>query len=291
MEKNKNIIPRIAAVHDMAGFGRCSLSVIIPTLSAMGMQVCPLPTAVLSTHTGGFEGYTFVDLTDTMTAYYKHWKTLDIDFDCIYTGFLGSEKQVDIILSFIEDFSKNSPLIVVDPVFADNGKLYDTFETNFISHMKRLVRCAHVITPNITEAEFLLGKNPKTLYSSSDIKTLLKELTSLGPDIAVVTSVPMENGKSCAVAYDKNDCRVWRVSCDYIPAEYPGTGDIFTSVLTGALLEGDSLPVAIDRAEAFVSMAIRTTFGYKTQIREGVAFEKVLHMLSKTPELIRYELL
>lgn len=135
-----NIIPRIAAIHDLSGFGRCSLSVIIPTLSAMGMQVCSLPTAVLSTHTGGFDGYTFVDLTDTMDAYAAHWKSLGISFDCIYSGFLGSQRQIDIILSFIDTFQTENKLVVVDPVFADNGKLYSTFTPDFVPHMRRLVR-------------------------------------------------------------------------------------------------------------------------------------------------------
>lgn len=287
----KNIIPRIAAIHDMSGFGRCSLSVIIPTLSAMGMQVCPLPTAVLSTHTGGFDGYTFVDLTDTMTDYAAHWKNLGINFDCIYSGFLGSSHQIDIIMSFINDFAKEDTLVVVDPVFADNGKLYSTFTHEFVPHMKRLVSRAHIITPNITEATFLLGDMQKDVYTKAEAKKMLEKLCELGPDTAVITSMPMEDSSSCVVAYDKKDGRYWRVMCDYVPAEYPGTGDIFTSVLVGALLEGDSLPMAIDRAVMFVSVAIRTTFGYNTPLREGVLLERVLHTLSKTPETIQYELL
>lgn len=286
-----NIIPRIAAIHDLSGFGRCSLSVIIPTLSAMGMQVCPLPTAVLSTHTGGFDGYTFVDLTDTMEAYSSHWKSLGIDFDCIYSGFLGSERQIDIISSFIDDFKTDKTLVVVDPVFADNGRLYSTFTADFVPHMRRLVQKAHVITPNITEAAYLLGTDLKSCYSAREAKDMLLALCDAGPKTAIITSVPMPDTKSCAVAYSADDGRFWKVSCDYVPAEYPGTGDIFTSVLTGALLEGDSLPVAVDRAVIFVSKAIRTTFGYTTNARDGVVLEKVLHTLGKTPDEIRYELL
>ena len=120
---------------------------------------------------------------------------------------------------------------------------------------------------------------------------MLKKLTELGPDTSVITSMPMADAPSCVVAYDKNDGRFWRVMCDYVPAEYPGTGDIFTSVLVGALLEGDSLPMAIDRAVMFISVAIRTTFGYNTPFREGVLLERALPTLSKTPETIQYELL
>lgn len=286
-----NIIPRIAAIHDLSGFGRCSLSVIIPTLSAMGMQVCPFPTAVLSTHTGGFDGYTFVDLTDTMEAYASHWKSLGITFDCIYSGFLGSQRQIDIILSFIDEFQTDRTLVVVDPVFADNGALYTTFTADFVPHMRRLVQRAQVITPNITEASYLLGRALKDCYSAGEAKEWLRALSETGPETVVITSMPMADTKSCCVAYNAEDGRFWKVSCDYVPAEYPGTGDIFTSVLTGALLEGDSLPVAVDRAVIFVSMAIRTTFGYSTNARDGVVLEKVLHTLGKMPDEIRYELL
>lgn len=287
----KNIIPRIAAIHDLSGFGRCSLSVIIPTLSAMGMQVCALPTAVLSTHTGGFEGYTFVDLTDTMQGYAAHWKSLGIRFDCIYSGFLGSVRQIDIIDSFIDDFQTKDTLVVIDPVFADSGALYSTFTPDFVPHMRRLVRRAHVITPNITEAAFLLDRDLPACFSAEQAKLWLSDLSELGPETVVITSLPMADTKSCVAAYNKTDGRFWKVSCDYVPAEYPGTGDIFTSVLTGALLEGDSLPVAVDRAVIFVSMAIRTTFGYTADAREGVVLEKVLHTLGKMPDEIRYELL
>ena len=181
--------------------------------------------------------------------------------------------------------------MVVDPVFADNGKLYSTFTPDFVPHMRRLVRRAQVITPNITEASFLLGRKLKDSYSAQEAKDWLLALSKLGPQTAVITSLPMADTKSCVVAYNAVDGRFWKVSCDYVPAEYPGTGDIFTSVLTGALLEGDSLPVAVDRAVLFVSMAIRTTFGYSMDAREGVMLEKVLHTLGKWPDEIRYELL
>ncbi len=286
----KNIIPKIAAVHDISGVGRCALSVILPVLSAMDMQACPVPTAVLSSHTGGYEGYTFCDLTDHMQSYFAHWKKENVQIDCLYTGFLGSSKQIDIILKFISDFNMREKLIVVDPVFADDGELYKTFDLSIVSEMKRLINRAHVITPNITEAEFLLNSKIKTDYAPSDIKERLKALCDMGPGVCVITSVPMD-GKLCSVAYDKTDKRFWRVKCAYVPAKYPGTGDIFTSVLCGALLQGDSVPVAMERAVCFVGAAIRATFGYKTEIREGVAFEKVLHTLSKLPSELKYELL
>ncbi len=285
-----NIIPKIAAVHDISGVGRCGLSVILPVLSAMDMQACPVPTAVLSTHTGGYFGYSFVDLTDTMEKYFNHWKKENIDIDCLYTGFLGSKEQIDIILKFIDDFKMNEKLIVVDPVFADDGEIYQSFDMSIAEEMKKLIKKAHIITPNITEAEFLLGETLKESYTAEEIKEKLKKLCELGPKVCVITSVPM--GKSiCAVAYEKQDGRSWRVECEYVPAKYPGTGDIFTSVLSGALMQGDSLPVSMERAVTFVGSAIRATFGHRTEIREGVAFEKVLHSLRELPSDLRYELL
>lgn len=285
-----NIIPKIAAVHDISGVGRCALSVILPVLSAMDMQACPVPTAVLSTHTGGYFGYSFVDLTDTMESYFNHWKKENIEIDCLYTGFLGSKEQIDIILKFIEDFKMSEKLIVVDPVFADDGELYQSFDMSIAEEMKKLVKKAHIITPNITEAEFLLGGALKESYTTDEIKERLKKLCDLGPDVCVITSVPM--GKSiCTVAYEKSDGRSWKVECEYVPVKYPGTGDLFTSVLSGALMQGDSLPVAMERAVNFVGSAIRETFKHKTEIREGVVFEKFLHSLKEPPADLKYKLL
>lgn len=282
----ENVINRIAAVHDLSGFGRCSLTTVIPVLSAMGMQVCPLPTAVLSSHTGGFTDYSFIDLTDEMVKIIRHWEALSIKFDCIYSGFLGSEKQIDIVCDFIEKFKNQNPLVVVDPVMADNGRLYDTFDQNIIENMKKLVQKANIITPNITEAAFLLNYDYPTQMNDEEIKSWLYKLSLLGPDIVVITSTPDIKYKNCVVAYDKKDNLYWKVFCDYMPKDYPGTGDIYTSVLIGAILQKDSLPVALERAVTFVSNAIRITFGYKTPIREGVLLEKVLHTLNS--QLMNY---
>ncbi len=277
-------IPKIAAVHDLSGYGRCSLSVVMPVLSAMGMQVCPMPTAVLSTHTGGFDGYTFVDLTDTMTDYYKHWRSLNIQFDCIYSGFLGSARQVDIISDMLDAFAAAKPLVVVDPAFADDGALYSTFDTEFVPHMKRLVAKAHTITPNITEAAFLLGRElPKTL-TNEEAREWLRALADSGPETVIITSAPLKDCKSSVIAYEKAKNRYCQLACEYIPAEYPGTGDTFASVLTGALLQKNDVPMAITRAVDFVSNCIRATFEAGCTPRDGVLLEKYLHTLAITPE-------
>ncbi|WHH61192.1 pyridoxamine kinase [Petroclostridium sp. X23] len=289
----KNIIPRIAAIHDLSGFGRCSLTVIIPILSAMGMQVCPLPTAVLSTHTGEFENYKFIDLTEHMEEYIAHWKSLDIKFNSIYSGFLGSSRQISIVADFINEFHQPDQLVVVDPVLGDDGELYATFDHKMVNKMGELVKLADIITPNITEAALLLNEPYPESIQQEELKSWILRLADQGPKTVIITSVPesLSKNKTAVVAYNSSDKRFWKVSCDYIPANYPGTGDVFTSVLVGSLLQGDSLPIALDRAVQFVSIAIRSTFGYQYPVREGVLIERVLQNLKAPVTLSSYEIL
>ena len=277
----KNIVPRVAAIQDISGFGRCSLTVITPILSCMGMQVCPLPTAVLSTHSGGFTNFAFKDLTDHMTAYIDHWKALELSFEYIYTGFLGNEAQIDIVADFCKSFKRTGKeCIVVDPVMGDNGKLYKTYNEVMQRKMKELVTHADIITPNLTEMYFLLGKEyGKEILSEEEIKVNLKALAQLGPKVVIITGVKLTDGSKANVAYDRGQDIFWKVPYTEVPTSYPGTGDAFTSVLIGALAQGDSLPMAIDRATRFISLAIKTTYGYCSDNREGIMLEKVLPAL------------
>lgn len=292
-EKMKNIVPRVAAIHDISGFGRASLTVIIPILSNMGFQVCPVPTAVLSTHTGGFQGFKFIDLTEHLQDYIDHWKSLDLQFDAIYSGFLGSERQIDIVRDFYKNFKKADQLKVVDPVMGDDGTRYQTVTKGMVEGMKELIKEADLITPNITEASFLLERTIPSRITDDEIKRWAKSLTEMGPAYAVITSVPNElkDKSTSTVAYNSKDNRYWKVSCDYIPAFYPGTGDMFTSVLVGSLMQGDSLPIALDRAQHFVSLAIRATFGFEVPHREGVLLERVLDSLKAPVTSTSYELI
>ena len=157
------LTPRVAAVHDLSGFGRCSLTVAIPILSAMGVQCCPLPTAFLSTHTGGFQGFTFLDMTEEMPRVSAHWKGLGIRFQAVYSGFLGSARQIGVVSDFIRDFRTPETLIVVDPVMGDDGRAYQTCTPDLCAGMAQLAEEADVITPNLTEAAFLLGQSYKDL--------------------------------------------------------------------------------------------------------------------------------
>ncbi|GAU07481.1 pyridoxamine kinase [Desulfoplanes formicivorans] len=289
----KNPVPRTAAIHDLSGFGRTSLSVVIPILSCMGVQPCSLPTAVLSTHTGGFHNYRFVDLTDQMQSIIDHWKEIGIHFDAVYSGFLGSSRQIDIVREFIGDFSCKDQLILIDPVLGDNGKPYSTMDASMIAQMRELVKHADVITPNFTEASFLLGEPYDPSISLEELKVWTKRLADKGPGKVIITSVPVPQGKhvSSVLAYNAREDRLWKVDCSYIPAHYPGTGDIFASVIVGSLLQGDSLPIALDRAVQFVSLAIRSTFGYDFPAREGVLLERVLPSLNGPVMASSYQIL
>ena len=252
----KHSVKRVAAIHDLSGFGRASLTAIIPILSSMGVQVCPLPTAILSNHTGGFDTFSFVDFTDHMQDYIDHWKELNIDFDCIYSGFLGSERQIEIVSGFIDDFGTEDNMVVIDPVLGDNGNLYSTMDQGLVEGMKRLVTKADIITPNFTEVSLLLGEEYKQTTTDEEIKEWVKRLSDMGPDIIVVTSVPdKEKDKdSNVIAYDRTCNTYWKIKCRYIPTFYPGTGDAYTSVMIGSLLDGDSLPIALDKGVQFAEI-------------------------------------
>jgi pyridoxine kinase len=278
----KNPLPRVAAIHDLSGFGRCSLTVVIPILSTMGFEVCPVPTAVLSTHTA-IEGFTLFDLTDELPAFIAHWEKLGLRFEGIYSGFLGSVTQAGIVSRFIDTFSTNDTLVVVDPVMADYGKMYASMPPEMVGEMRKLSAKAKVITPNITEAAFMLGRPVPDSLSEEEVKEWLRALSDLGPSMPVITSLPLKSreNQSTVAAYNRDDGRFWLTGRPIVPIQYHGTGDMFSSVLTGSLLQGDSLPIAIDRSSQFVANAIRITFGYSGLGHNEILLERSLkHLLS-----------
>lgn len=285
-------IQRIAAIHDLSGMGHVSLNTVIPILSNMGIQVCALPTAVLSSHTQ-YEGVRYINLDEQMRDFISHWKALNVEFDAIYSGYLGSVRQIDIVRDFIDDFRRESQLVVVDPVMADNGKLYATFTSKLVTEMRRLIEKADVITPNLTEAAFLLNTDYDPEIGEEEIKNWCKKLTQYGPNTVIITSVPQNSSKlhSAVIAYHKKTERFWKISVDYLPASYPGTGDTFTSVVTGALLQGDSLPIALDRAVNFINIGVRATFGHDYDPKEGIMLERVLHTLDMPVQKSSYQLM
>ncbi len=273
--KNKTHQKRVAAIHDLSGFGKCSLTVALPILSAAGIETSALPTAILSTHTGGISGYTYHDLTEDMRPVMKHWKSLDIKFDAIYTGFLGSFEQLDIVKEFFDAFRQEDNLILVDPVMGDNGELYTVFTREFAIGMRMLCQKADIIVPNLTEAALLLDEpfHPGP-YTPAYIESLLRKLGALGPQKVVLTGVYFKEDELGAATYDRTTDTIDYVFTQKIPGYYHGTGDVFASALLSALLNDFSLIDAAAIAVHFTTDSIRRTYKAKTDYRFGVNFEQ-----------------
>lgn len=284
MERQK----RIAAIHDISGFGKCSLTVVLPIVSAAGIETAVIPTAVLSTHTGGIPGYTYRDLTSDIRPIIQHWFSLNIPFDAVYSGFLGSFDQLDIVGEAFDEFKRKGSLIVVDPVMADNGELYKIFSPAFVEGMKTLCRKADLIVPNQTEASLLLGEPYHTgPYTPQYIERLLHELAALGPGQVVLTGVYFKEKELGAATYDKYTGEVSYVFSERIPGYYHGTGDVFASALLASVLNGFNLSEATEIAVRFTTNSIRLTCEMKTDIRFGVDFERNIPGFLKDLHLIQ----
>ena len=278
--------PRVAAIHDMSGFGRCSLTVAIPVLSAMGVQCCPLPTAFLSTHTGGFTGFTFLDMTEEMPKVAAHWKSLNLHFNAVYSGFLASERQLCIVSDFIRTFCREDTLVVIDPVMGDDGKAYQTYTPALCNGMAHLAELADVITPNLTEAAFLLGCSYDPLpQEEAGLRKLAEELGLNGRRSVVLTGVSLSPGKTGAMCFDAKSGCTQAVQVDFIAHPLLGTGDIFASVLTGALVQGETLFAAAAQAAEFVRACAVHTVAQNLPLREGVDFEPMLGLLTGQPSI------
>ena len=216
---------KIAAINDLSGIGKCSLTVAIPIISALGVQCCPLPTAILSSQTG-YPHFTFLDFTSEMKNYTDTWKKLNLSFDTIYSGFLGSIEQIDLVIEFI---SKNpNAFIVVDPVMGDEGQIYSVFSEKIIHEIKELVKLADLTTPNITEACLLTGRsNEYDNLSRADIEDIAKQISDMGPSKVVITGIHEDNKKTITnFVYDKDKNKKTFISKDYLKSSYSGTGDI-----------------------------------------------------------------
>lgn len=265
---------RVAAIHDVSGIGKCSLTVALPVLSAAGIEAAVMPTAVLSTHTGDIEGFTYRDLTCDMPAIAAHWKALGICFDGIFSGFLGSTEQVKMVEAFIDDFRTDSTLIVVDPAMADSGRMYTTFKPGFEKEMAQLCKRADIIVPNLTEAAFLLGEEyMQSQYDKTYIEGLLRRLSALGPSMVVLTGISFSEGEIGCAVYDKESDEVYYDFTPKYPGIYYGTGDIFASALLGAYLSGKSINESAGIALDLTASAIARTYEAGTDTRLGVNFE------------------
>ena len=273
------IMKRIITVQDISCLGKCSLTVALPVISAMGVETCVLPTAVLSTHTA-FKGFTFRDLTQDLSKITEHWLQEKISFDAIYTGYLGSFEQIDLMHKLISDFGGGSTRVIVDPCMGDNGSLYSGFTKDFAKAMAGLCSKADVIVPNMTEAAYLLdipytAKN----YSKEYVESLLIKLSGLGARKVVLKGVSFDDKKIGIASYDSETEKISWYFHEKMPQNFHGTGDIFASVLTGSLVRGRTLEESYRLAADFVVESIKSTLRHPDYNWYGVDFESALPML------------
>ena len=271
---------RLVTVQDISCLGKCSLTAAIPIIAAFGIEPVVLPTAVLSTHTGaGFSGFTFKDLTGDMPGIIDHWKKLNISFDAMYSGYLGSAEQLDIVADFFEYFKRENNLVFVDPVMGDEGRLYHGFDKDFVKKMYNLCSYADIICPNVTEACFLTDTVYKEVHNEEYALELARRLKDTGAGIIVITGISHGN-KYGALCYNTKTDTHHTHYRSKIPGIYCGTGDIFASVLCSALTIGKSLEEALDAAIDFVHDSIANTQDEKEKYYYGVKFEQCLGRLT-----------
>ena len=277
---------RILTIQDISCFGKCSLTVALPILSAMGIETVILPTAVLSTHTL-FKGFTCKDLSDQLKPITDHWKQEGITFDAICTGYLGTEEEIDTVIGIIHTFRKDDTLVFVDPAMGDNGRLYPAFDEHYAKKNADLCAVADIADPNITEAAFLTGLPYREQYPEGYIREMLLALAELGTKTPILTGVSLSEGKTGAMGYDTGKREFFRYQNDRIPAAYHGTGDIFSSVLAGAFVLGADRGEALKIAADYTALTIAKTLENPQNPWYGVDFEETIPALVETLKQIR----
>ncbi len=271
---------RILTIQDISCVGKCSLTVALPVISAFGVEAAVLPTAVLSNHTA-FTSWTFRDLTDDMVDIANKWKELDVSFDAVYTGYLGSKKQIDIVNDIIKDFNTETSFSLIDPVMADHGKLYTGFDLDFVKEMAKLCSVADIIVPNMTEASFMLGVPYTEEYDEAYIKEMLKKLTALGAKTAILTGITFDKKNLGAYGYNSETDEYFYYSREYLPVSFHGTGDIFASALLGALSIGKNQKEALSIAVDYTVECIIKTIQNENHNWYGVDFESAIPYLTE----------
>ena len=269
---------RILTIQDISCFGKCSLTVALPLLSAMGIETAIMPTAVLSTHTL-FKGFTCKDLSDQLAPIAAHWKREGISFDAIYTGYLGTEEEIDTVISIIDTFRNEHTLVIVDPAMGDNGKLYPAFDAHYAKKNADLCAVADIADPNITEAAFLTGLPYRETYTEDYIREMLLALAKLGTKTPILTGVSLSEGKTGAMGYDSENGEFFSYQNDRIPAAYHGTGDIFSSVLAGAFVLGIDRTQSLKIAADYTALTIAETLKNPDNPWYGVDFEATVPAL------------
>ena len=276
------MLKKVAAINDLSGIGKCSLSAALPILSALKVQCCPLPTAILSSQTG-FDEYTFLDLTNEMEKYYTTWKNLNLNIDTICSGFLGSINQIDIVSNFIN--SNPNAFIIVDPVLGDNGLLYPIFNKKTCEKMKELVRHSDLITPNITEACLLLNKKYKDDFFKNN--ELSDGINHLGPNKVIITGI-IKNNKIYNLSYDKEKNKSFTYGLPYNKCSYSGTGDVFVSIVCGLITNNYDLDFAVKTASDFIYKCVSFTSKYENDRSQGVMFEMFLNDLTSIDKISNF---
>lgn len=270
---------RIMTIQDISCIGKCSLTVALPILSCFGLETAIVPTAVLSTHTQ-FQGVTFRDLTDDLEPIKEHWKKEGFQFCAIYTGYLGSERQITIVEDYIHTFRRENTMVVVDPVMADNGKLYSGFDEHFPQKMAKLCSMADVILPNVSEAALMLGKPyPGEDASPETIRQLLKGLAKLGSKYVVITGVTLADQTFGFMGLDVERMQFFEYGTQKVPHKSHGTGDIFASTFTGALMRELPILDALKLAADYVRACIQNTYEDPDHVNYAVNFESELPYL------------
>ena len=278
-DEEKDVMKRVLTIQDISCLGKCSLTIALPVISALGVETVILPTAVLSTHTM-FKNFTCKDLSDQIEPIASHWKSEDVHFDAIYTGYLGTVEQIDQVKEIFRTFRSKETLIFVDPVMADNGKLYPAFDMNYAQKNATLCAEADIIVPNITEAAFMTGMEYREEYDAHYIKDMLLKLNDLGPQISVLTGVSLEKGKTGVMAYERKTGEFFTYQNTRIDASYHGTGDLFSSTCVGEIQKGKDWRDALRIAANYTAHTIDVTIKNPEKPWYGVDFEATI------PELI-----
>ena len=267
---------RVLTIQDISCVGQCSLTVALPVISACGVETCVLPSAVLSTHTAGFSGYTFRDLTDDMPSIKDHWLKEGIKFSAVYTGYLGSTKQIEYVADIMDATASEDCLNIVDPAMADNGKLYPGFDAEFVEAMKKLCGKADYLVPNITEAAFLCDAEYKTEYGRAYIDGLIAGMIKLGAKNVVLTGVSYEKGRTGVVVFENGNYAYYEH--EFLSNSCHGTGDIYASAFVGSLVRGKSAYDAAKIAADYTVECIKATAEEENHWY-GAKFEPVLNKL------------
>jgi len=288
--ENKNSLQRpgsskqkkVAVISDMSGFGRCAITVSLPVISKLKVQCCPVPTAILSNHTA-YPSFYFDDYTERMEDYIGEWKKLGLAFDGIGTGFLGSRRQIEIVRDFIQDFGREDTVVLVDPIMGDDGKAYATYTGDMCREMKKLVACADIVTPNVTESCILTDRpyhgGP---WKEGELLTMARRMGEMGPGKVVITGVPMGSyiGNFCYDREgDKDGLKYVFRKIKRVGETRCGTGDIFSSIILADAVNGVPLDKSVHKAAGFIKDCIRESIKMEVPLTDGVCFEEVLDRL------------